>query len=271
MQSSLFSLAELKVIQQAKSLKVLVIGDSCTDKFVYGTCDRLSPEAPVPVLKHTEAKEMPGMAGNVTENVKAFTADVLLQTQTEHVEKIRYVDSKSNQHVLRFDIEPDRLGSGFTANNSPLALKAVRSEFDVVIISDYNKGFVSSEQSLRFTEKMQQVVYVDSKKPDISCFKNSIVKLNEKEFKATGRTIDSTSTLIKTLGSKGAACNGQIYPSKPVEVFDVSGAGDTFLASFSIFHSLTQDISASIKFANKCAGIAVQKKGTYAITEKDLT
>jgi sugar/nucleoside kinase (ribokinase family) len=96
------------------------------------------------------------------------------------------------------------------------------------------------------------------------------VKLNQKEFELTGHTIDSTSTLIKTLGSKGASCNGQIYPSKPVEVFDVSGAGDTFLAAFAIFHSLTKSIPQAVKFANKCAGIAVQKKGTYAITKSEL-
>ena len=251
-------------------MKVLVIGDSCTDRFIYGTYDRLSPEAPVPVLKHTSTREMPGMAGNVAENVKAFTADVLLQTQTEHVEKIRYVDSKSNQHVLRFDIEPDRLGSGFNANNNPIALKAVRSEFDVVIISDYNKGFVDFEQSLRFTEKMQQVVYVDSKKPDISCFKNSIVKLNEKEFEIAGSTYSGCSDVIVTLGAAGAVHGTDHFRSEPAEVFDVSGAGDTFLASFAIFHSITKDVAASIKFANKCAGIAVERKGTYPISSEDI-
>ena len=262
---------ELQVIQQAKSLKVLVIGDSCIDKFVYGTCDRLSPEAPVPVLKHTKTKEMPGMAGNVVENIKAFTSDVWLQTQAEHVEKIRYVDSKSNQHVLRFDVEPDCLGSEFATSSNPLALKAVSSEFDIVIISDYNKGFVSFEQANSFTEKMQQVVYVDSKKPDISCFKNSIIKLNQNEFKIAGISVDNTSTVIKTLGNRGASCNGSIYPSFPVEVFDVSGAGDTFLASFSIYHSITKDIRESIIFANKCSSLVVQRKGTYALTKKDVT
>ena len=260
----------MKVIQQAKSLKVLVIGDSCIDKFVYGICNRLSPEAPVPVLKHTETKEMPGMAGNVVENVKAFTPDVWLQTQSEHVEKIRYVDSKSNQHILRFDIEPGRSGSTFTAYNNPLALKAVDSGFDIVIISDYNKGFVDFEQANNFTEKMHQAVYVDSKKSDISCFKNSIIKLNQKEFETSGHTLDKSSTLVKTLGSKGASCNGQIYPAESVEVFDVSGAGDTFLASFAIYHTISQDFRQSIKFANKCAAIAVQRKGTYSIRESNL-
>lgn len=247
-----------------------MIGDSCVDKFVYGACNRLSPEAPVPVLKHIETKEMPGMAGNVVENIKAFTPDVWLQTQSEHVEKIRYVDSKSNQHILRFDVEPGCPGFTFTAYNNPLALKAVDSEFDVVIISDYNKGFVDFEQANNFTEKMQQVVYVDSKKSDISCFKNSIVKLNQKEFEASAHSLAESSTLVKTLGSRGASCNGQIYPAESVEVFDVSGAGDTFLASFAIYHTLSQDFRQSIKFANKCSALVIQRKGTYAIQENDL-
>ena len=107
MQRSYFSSTELKAIQQAKSLKVLVIGDSCIDKFVYGTCDRLSPEAPIPVLKHTETKEMPGMAGNVIENVRAFSSSVELLTQDHSITKVRYVDSRSNQHIMRFDTEPE--------------------------------------------------------------------------------------------------------------------------------------------------------------------
>ena len=77
-------------------MKVLVVGDSCVDRFIYGTCNRLSPEAPVPVLKHTTTREMPGMAGNVVENVKAFCDSVKLLTQTNEITKVRYVDSRSN-------------------------------------------------------------------------------------------------------------------------------------------------------------------------------
>ena len=261
----------MKVIQQAKSLKVLVIGDSCTDKFVYGTCDRISPEAPVPVLKHTVTKQMPGMAGNVAENVKAFCDNVKLLTQVNEIIKIRYVDSKSNQHIMRFDTEPGnkRQHDVFFANGEH-AHSAIAGGYDVVIISDYNKGFITDKQSISLTSRMKQTVYVDSKKPDISCFKNSIVKLNQKEFEAAGHSIDSTSTLVKTLGSKGAFCNGQIYPSNSVEVFDVSGAGDTFMAAFAVFHSLTNNISSAIKFANKCASIVVQRKGTSSILKDDL-
>ena len=261
----------MKVIQQAKSLKVLVIGDSCVDKFVYGTCDRLSPEAPVPVLKHTTTKQMPGMAGNVVENVKAFCNNVDLLTQENVITKVRYVDVKSNQHIMRFDTEGDsnRHHDVFFVGDEK-AVAAIAGEYDVIILSDYTKGFLTEKQIVSLTSKMNQIAYVDSKKQDISCFKNSIIKLNQKEFQISGHTLDMTSTLVKTLGSKGASCNGQIYPIRPVEVFDVSGAGDTFLSAFSIYHTISKDIAGSIKFANKCASIAVQKKGTYALHPGDL-
>ena len=261
----------MKVIQQAKLLKVLVIGDSCIDKFIYGICNRLSPEAPVPVLKHISTKEMPGMAGNVVQNVKAFCDHVELLTQVNEITKVRYVDSRSNQHIMRFDTELDidRQNDVFLASGKH-ANHAINGVYDVVIISDYNKGFVTDRTAFSLTSRMNQTVYVDSKKPDISCFKNSIVKLNEKEFDIAGSTKSDCSDVIVTLGANGAIHGTKHFRSEPAEVFDVSGAGDTFLASFAIFHSVTKDIPSAIKFANKCAGIAVQKKGTYSITGENL-
>jgi len=272
MQKSLFSSKELKVIQQAKSLKVLVIGDSCVDKFIYGTCNRLSPEAPVPVLKHTLTKEMPGMAGNVVQNVRAFCDRVKLSTQTHEITKVRYVDVRSNQHIMRFDTEPDSdmQRNAFSAASKD-AKAAIAGDYDIVILSDYNKGFIHRNHIRSLTSMMTQTVYVDSKKSDISCFKNSIIKLNEKEFETAGNTKSDCSDVIVTLGAAGAAHGANHFRSEPAEVFDVSGAGDTFLASFSVFHSVTGDIPASIVFANKCAGIVVQHKGTYAISRSDLS
>tara|TARA_B100000131_G_C18086079_1_gene600204 strand:- start:422 stop:1189 length:768 start_codon:yes stop_codon:yes gene_type:complete len=249
----------------------LVIGDSCIDRFIYGTCDRLSPEAPVPVLKHIETKEMPGMAGNVVENIKAFSSNVTLLTQDHEITKVRYVDSKSNQHIMRFDTEPPLNGQhGIFSADDNLALSAVSGDYDAVILSDYNKGFLTEKQITRLTDRMKQCIYVDSKKKDISCFKNSIIKLNNNEYKASGYTVDISSSIIKTLGSRGASYNGCIYPVQFTEVFDVSGAGDTFLAAFTIYHAVTNDIINAIKFANKCASIVVQKSGTYALKVFDI-
>jgi D-beta-D-heptose 7-phosphate kinase/D-beta-D-heptose 1-phosphate adenosyltransferase len=248
-----------------------VIGDSCLDKFIYGTCDRLSPEAPVPVLKHVSTEEMPGMAGNVAKNIKAFSDNITLLTQKRRIEKIRYVDSKSNQHIMRFDIEPPYDTSDvFLAKKCPTAEASFSGNYDIVILSDYDKGFLQRAHVLEFTSKMNQKIYVDSKKKDISCFTNSIIKLNDKEYRKSGHTVCNSSTLVKTMGRRGASHAGCIYPSQPVEVFDVSGAGDTFLASFAVYHAVTGDMVSAIKFANKCASIVIQRKGTYALNKGDL-
>jgi len=248
-----------------------VIGDSCLDKFIYGTCDRLSPEAPVPVLKHVVTKTMPGMAGNVAENAKAFSKNVTLVSQQSKIEKIRYVDSKSNQHIMRFDIEPnENRDSDIFFTNGMYATRAISEDYDVVILSDYNKGFLMRRQILSFTQKMKQPIYVDSKRSNLQCFKNSIIKLNEKEFYTSSKSVDETSDIIETLGCNGARYKNIVYPSKTVEVFDVSGAGDTFLSSFSIYHHVTNNIGESILFANKCSSIVVQKKGTYSLKNCEL-
>ena len=123
----------MEIIQQAKSLKILVVGDSCTDHFVYGSCERLSPEAPIPILKHSYTKEMPGMAANVLENIRAFTTNTDIVTQTNNIIKTRYIDERSNQHILRFDS-----GSYIQATDklTASALTVICDSYDYLLISD---------------------------------------------------------------------------------------------------------------------------------------
>ena len=90
-------------IQQLKQLKILLIGDSCTDVYNYGTCERISPEAPVPILKTTKIEEKPGMAKNVMTNLLGFGHEVRLITNWEEIKKERFVDQKTMQHLLRVD------------------------------------------------------------------------------------------------------------------------------------------------------------------------
>jgi bifunctional ADP-heptose synthase (sugar kinase/adenylyltransferase) len=90
-------------IQQLKSLKILVIGDSCTDIYNYGTCDRISPEAPVPVLRTTFKEEKPGMALNVQKNLEALGHKTMIITNPETIKKERFVDQRTMQHLLRVD------------------------------------------------------------------------------------------------------------------------------------------------------------------------
>ena len=114
--------------------KILVIGDSCTDVFIYGDIERICPEAPVPVFNPTHQTENGGMAKNVVANLEALGCDVDLITNPNDIKKIRYVDNRSNQMVLRVD-EHDYC--------EPVERKYVNTfvcnkKYDAVIISDYN-------------------------------------------------------------------------------------------------------------------------------------
>ena len=115
-------------------MKVLVIGDSCTDKFVYGECNRICPEAPVPVFNPIEQKSNGGMAKNVFNNLKSLASkwDIDLITNTNEITKTRLVDIKTNQMLLRVD-EDDKCDR----------VKNIKDfdDYDAIVISDYNKGF----------------------------------------------------------------------------------------------------------------------------------
>ena len=131
-------------------MKILVIGDSCTDVFVYGEITRLTPEAPVPVFNPTIQKENDGMAQNVSNNVEALDSTVYTITNKNDIRKIRYVDHKSNQLVLRVDEHDycDRIDevllSTIQENKCHIAM-AGKTEVDAIIISDYDKGFLHED------------------------------------------------------------------------------------------------------------------------------
>ena len=119
-------------------MKVLVIGDSCIDKFIYGECNRICPEAPVPVFNPVKSTTNGGMAKNVFNNLKQLAPnwDLDLITNSSLITKTRLVDIKTNQMLLRID---DNDKSERFNDLSSL------DHYDAVIISDYNKGFLSKE------------------------------------------------------------------------------------------------------------------------------
>ena len=119
-------------------MKALVIGDICRDIFIYGDCKRISPEAPVPILSKVRQSENLGMSGNVVSNLKYFKCDVDLISNEELITKTRYVDVVSNYILLRVDEEPSL--SPMRPSDIPNLTK-----YDCIIISDYNKGFLSEE------------------------------------------------------------------------------------------------------------------------------
>jgi D-beta-D-heptose 7-phosphate kinase/D-beta-D-heptose 1-phosphate adenosyltransferase len=228
--------------------------------------DRLSPEAPVPVIKLIEEYTLPGMASNVYLNLRNLGLSVDFIHNEEKVTKTRFIDKRSGQHLLRVDNEPKVCN---WSGKTPGAIK----EYDAVIISDYNKGFLTYENIENIIKQSSGPVFIDTKKiqlADISS-RNVFIKINELEYK-TARSLPSN--LIVTLGDKGAMFKNNleeiIVPTKSVDVVDVCGCGDTFLAALAYQFLITKDITKSIEFANIAAGLTVQKQGNYAPTLEEI-
>ena len=239
-------------IQQLKSYKILLLGESCLDVYHYGTCDRLNPEAPVPVLKENKLEIKSGMAANVKANLKSLGLSVSHLTNKEKLEKHRLIDTRFNCHIARYDI-------GESEKIKPL--DTITEDFDILVISDYNKGFITPSFATTICEAYKdKTILVDSKKQDLSCYKNCILKINEKEFRECV-DIDDSCELIVTLGDKGAYYKSKLYETDKTEVFDVCGAGDTFMASFTMKYLYTKSIDESITFANEVCSDVVNKKG----------
>jgi bifunctional ADP-heptose synthase (sugar kinase/adenylyltransferase) len=243
-----------KDIQPQTKFKVLLIGDSCIDEYYIGTCDRLSPEAPVPVMKVTEYRTSNGMAANVKENLEKLNVNVDFVTNDVLVTKTRYVDKRSRQHLLRVDEEPD---ISKWNGQTPGAL----NNYDSVVVSDYNKGFLDYNHIEHIIRNFKGPIFIDTKKSDLSRFDGAFVKINELENRLK---TSSNSELIVTLGSQGAMYKNNIYPTISAEVVDVCGCGDTFLAALTYQYLATQNIEDAIIFANKAASLTVQREGNYA-------
>ncbi len=240
-------------------MKVLLLGDSCEDEYIYGRCTRLSPEAPVPVLDYAKIQTKSGMAGNVCLNLQSFGLDITFLTNTEQLVKTRFIDEKSNQQILRVDNE---------TRVKPLLVPVATNSFDAVVISDYNKGYLTTEKIFEIVEGATCPVFIDSKKSILPNKENCFIKINDVEYeKLDDYNIDN---LIVTKGSEGCIYNNTLYPAEKVNVYDVVGAGDTFLAALVYGYITTNNINESLMLGNRAAGIAVQQPGTYILTEEDV-
>jgi len=246
--------------------KIVVIGELCHDVFIYGECKRLSPEAPVPVLTPIEKHVSKGMAGNVERNIKAITNEYEIDCihQQEVIVKTRYVDKSSNHMFLRVDEEEYETMSQFTLTESR---KQLIKQADAVIVSDYNKGFLT-EEILYEIATIANKSFLDTKKklsPE-TILAYTFVKLNEEEFNKN-QTSEPVllSKMIATLGNKGAKYMNTLYPVQAKETIDVSGAGDTFLAAFAVRYLQEGDVSNSITFANEMCSIVVSKRGVSTL------
>jgi|7_EtaG_2_1085326.scaffolds.fasta_scaffold00906_8 D-beta-D-heptose 7-phosphate kinase/D-beta-D-heptose 1-phosphate adenosyltransferase len=247
-------------------MKVLVLGDSCEDIFEYGKCTRLCPDAPVPVFLPTSTKVVKGMAGNVANNLVNLGVEITLRTNDEKITKKRIVDEKTNQMLVRID-------SGEEKINRVTDLVGLNFDsYDAIVISDYDKGFLFRED-ISYICQHHPLVFMDTKKKlGDWCSSCEFIKINEVEYELSKDFIEDTSSswirnkLIVTTGPDGCRHREKNYPVLKVEIKDLVGAGDTFLASLTAKYLQTGDIDESIGFANRCATYVVQQRGVMSIT-----
>lgn len=253
-------MTELEVTQQQKSFKVLLVGESCIDEYHYGVCERICAEAPVPVFDYIEKEIRPGMASNVRENLMSFGVDVEFITNDPNLLiKRRFVDTKSNQLLLREDI-----------TNTLTSIEIDKLiDCDAIVISDYSKGFLSEQVIDFICTSFSGPIFIDSKNPNLKIFKNAIIKINsDEENKMISHPINSE--LIVTLGKSGAKWKDKFFAAPKVDVFDVTGAGDIFLATLCYFYLLTQSLDVAISKAVYLASKSVQYMGVYKLAHDDV-
>jgi len=241
-------------------MKVLLIGDTCEDRYFYGDVKRLNPEAPVPILEYRRAVTSKGMAWNVRENLMSFGVEVYISTHPEEIIKTRYIDEKSNQQIMRYDEEPEITPISFEFPDE------WKTTYDALVISDYDKGFITQEKLFELSNWFQGPVFIDTKK--ICIPGNAFIKVNEYEFKKITHFIPDN--MIITKGGEGTEYQGKLYPAEKVNVFDVVGAGDTFLAALTYGYLKYGRIEEAIPLANKAAAVAVSHRGTYILTQEDV-
>lgn len=256
---------------------IVVYGDVIVDEYIYGESTRLSPEAPVPVVKYQRSETKIGGAGNVFNNIKSLTDCVELGSKISYGTMPRKLRVFSGNHyVTRIDYESDNA-----------IWKNVRRDAEIYVVSDYNKGCLDTlDMKWMFGKR----VIVDPKR-SLDHFKYMwCVKPNRKEFEEfvgkwksdeeLKQRMQMTMSeyhikhLIVTLGEEGVAyaTDDEFYkiPSEAVEVSDVTGAGDTFTAVLAYALFMGQDMLSSIKLANKAAGVAVSHQGCYVISKADI-
>ncbi len=255
-------------------MKYLIIGDYCKDVFIYGEANRLSPEAPIPVFTPLQRHEVKGMGGNVFLNLMSLlnrgTSNSTIHTilSQSNVVKTRYVDLATNHYFLRVD--EGKVEDRFDLKQNIRAI----AEADCIIISDYDKGFISEEDIIEICgfkgrgcfvfldtkkvvgeEVLQAVDFVKFNKKEHEAHKSKILNLSEYEHK-----------VIITLGGDGAIHRGIEYPSNKVVTMDVSGAGDTFLSALAYnFMEHGFKMQKAIPFANEMALNVVKKRGVASI------
>jgi D-beta-D-heptose 7-phosphate kinase/D-beta-D-heptose 1-phosphate adenosyltransferase len=306
---------------QEKSPKILVIGDLMIDHYLWGSCERISPEAPVQVVNIESESTMLGGAGNVINNLRALGAkvDVIsvigdceisdeLKILLNNIEvDIQYLITQKNritskksriiasqQQVVRYDRESADEISDQSQKSILDYFTSIIANYDSVLLSDYGKGLLTNKltQSLiSIANKNNKKVLVDPKGLDYSKYKGAyLLTPNKKEAsEATQVNIRDATSLTQAITQLKIQCNLTIslitlseqgiaiydnklrtHPTVAREVFDVTGAGDTVLASLGFALACDYGIDDAVKFSNLAAGVVVGKIGSATATLNEI-
>ena len=296
-----------KVLTGVRKASVLVVGDVMLDRYIFGTVDRVSPEAPVPVVAVRREETRLGGAGNVAANLAALGCKVkivsvtgrgdgalmlpllfsrsgvghdglLVDVRRETTVKTRVL--AGDQQVVRVDLdEKEPISDGMEGLLLDY-IKKVLPQVDVVLVSDYAKGVLTDRvlsEVIRLSQEIHVPVVVDPKGRDFSRYEGAtLITPNAKEFKLAGEKYLSVgiSAALVTQGQHGMtllADNAEThFLAEAREVFDVSGAGDTVLACVGVGLAAGLSLHQAAELANAAAGIVVGKVGTATITADDL-
>ena len=266
----------------SKMKEVLVAGDLMEDVFLHGSCERMNPEGPFPLVSLENKEVKYGGAGNVWANLKSLNVPTFFihANEKQLTRKTRIV--VGNATICRFD--EDVYSKNYLTKEELSSLDL--ENFEYVILSDYNKGYLRSAKEV--IEKLNSAgckVIVDPKQ-EFSIYRGAwCIKPNEKEFekyfgKVTKENIkkfalkNEHKLVIVTTGSRGVV---YYYEGEYVElnaftnhVADVTGAGDCFIAALVYALMKKFPVNEAIEIANRGAGISVQHSGTYTLTQSDL-
>jgi D-beta-D-heptose 7-phosphate kinase/D-beta-D-heptose 1-phosphate adenosyltransferase len=300
---------------------ILVVGDLMIDHYLWGSCERISPEAPVAVVDISRETTVLGGAGNVINNLKALGANVSVSsvigdddngkelvglldsievdTTNLIIQNTRKTSKKSriiavSQQILRYDKESKDDIKPSSVDKIISSLSTSISTYDMVILSDYGKGVLTYELCQKIIElanKSGVRVLVDPKGSDFSKYKGAyLLTPNKKEaILATGIDIKDDASLkdallklkkdcdldisLITLSEDGIATyenEVKIFPTVAKEVFDVTGAGDTVIASIAFALSAQKSIEETAAFANLAAGVVVGKIGSATVSIDEI-
>lgn len=310
-------------IERFRAARVLVLGDAMLDRYVYGTVDRMSPEAPIPVLRIESMRAMPGGAGNVARNVAALGAKAVLvgvvgddaagaelgellgrqagvdarliaAAGRPTTVKTRYIAGR--QQLLRADAEHTAPANGALAARLLDAVRAALANVDVVVLSDYAKGVLADPvlaETIKLARAAGKPVIADPKSPHFGRYRGAtLLTPNRLELAtATRRACDDddacaaaaaaaiaesgVEALLATRGERGMTLARAGKPpvhlaAEAREVFDVSGAGDTVVATIAVALAAGAGLVEAAELANLAAGIAVAKLGTAVVHPVDL-